>query len=313
MAKLRKLWSALEAPGSVAGIRAELKQLLGDELAFAEPFLRRLPDPSETYPCPQLGWRGCPRRVITHPDGRIVAACGCDPPECETLSLRPQDVVRYELDVGLLCKFLGRALGFAVSATRLAGKRGVWNAGFLSSDGATRLPVFLVLPASRHELCGAMDHLLAGYEGAFIMLVPTLRFMEPVLEQRLRRRGARLVVLQDALLVGNGELRASESMGTSMGVATEPAVTPQLGVPAATVRVPRSAGSPQAVRAVLSYMQERGLGITQFANQVDTTDRTVRNFLKHGKMRRSSFETMATRMGLTTEQLLRGELPRKTP
>jgi hypothetical protein len=129
MVKLQKLWTALEAPYGVAGVRADLARLLGDELRFAEPFLRRLPDPSETYPCPQLGWSGCPRRVITHPDGRIVAFCGCDPPACETLSLRPEDVVRYELDTGLLCKFLGRTLGFSVSQTKLSGRHGVWSVG----------------------------------------------------------------------------------------------------------------------------------------------------------------------------------------
>ena len=92
-------------------------------------------------------------------------------------------------------------------------------------------------------------------------------------------------------------------------LAADPESTPQSDK---RPRVARSIGSPAAVKAALAYMQERGWGYTQFATQMDTTDRTVRNFLKTGKMRRSSFETMAARMGLTTEQLLRGELLKKT-
>ncbi|MGC8793979.1 MAG: hypothetical protein ACP5U2_11375 [Bryobacteraceae bacterium] len=92
-----------------------------------------------------------------------------------------------------------------------------------------------------------------------------------------------------------------------------PAVAPQPRAPRGRVRVPRSAGSPEAVRAVMTYMEDRGWGITQFATQAGTTDRTLRNFLKSGKMRRSTFEAMAERMGLSTEQLLRGELPTKNP
>jgi hypothetical protein len=287
--------------------------MLREELGLAEPFLRRLPDPSETYLCEQPGGNGCPRRVVTHPDGRIVAACGCDPQECETLDLRPPDIISYQLDLKLLCKFLGRSLGFAASPSKLAGRHDIWNTGFFTADSATRLPVFLVLPASRHELQSAIDHLLVEYDGPFIVLVPTLRSVDASLDERLRRRQSKLAALEDALMTENGKLVASQTLATLIGAPAEPAPVPQPAPPAGRLRVPRSAGSPQAVRAVVAYMEGRGLGVTQFAIQVDTTDRTVRNFLKRGKMRRSSFETMAARMGLTTEQLLRGEAPKKAP
>jgi len=312
MVKLQRLWPALEAPFGVAGVRAELVRIFGDELPFAEPFLRRLPEPSEIYPCEQLGWSGCPRRIATHPDGRIVAVCGCDPPACETLELRAKHLVCYELDVPLLCKCLGPTLGFTVSPAKLAGRQDVWSAGFFTGDGAVRSPVFLILPASRHELRRVIDHLLAEYATAFIVLVPTLRLVDPSLEERLGRREARLVVLQDALVVADGKLLASQTLPSLVVAAAEQVAPPQPAPPAGRPRLPRSAGSPQAVRAVVAYMEGRGLGVTQFATQVDTTDRTVRNFLKRGKMRRSSFKTMAARMGLTTEQLLRGEVPKET-
>ena len=74
-------------------------------------------------------------------------------------------------------------------------------------------------------------------------------------------------------------------------------------------RMSRSLGTPEAVHAVTQYLQHTQMTDTQFGNQFQTTDKTVRNFLNSGKMRRSNFEEMAISMGLTPDQLLCGELP----
>ena len=63
------------------------------------------------------------------------------------------------------------------------------------------------------------------------------------------------------------------------------------------------------MQAVTRYLQHTQMTDTQFGNQFQTTDKTVRKFLNAGKMRRSNFEEMASGMGLTADQLLRGELP----
>jgi len=74
-------------------------------------------------------------------------------------------------------------------------------------------------------------------------------------------------------------------------------------------RMSRTLGSAEALRVVTEYLDQTKLTDTQFGNQFDTTDRTVRSFRRTGKMRRSNFEAMATSIGLTRDQLLRGELP----
>ncbi len=51
------------------------------------------------------------------------------------------------------------------------------------------------------------------------------------------------------------------------------------------------------------------LSQTEFSIQAGISERTLRNFLTQGKMRRSSLDGVAKAMGLTLEQLLRGELP----
>jgi hypothetical protein len=67
------------------------------------------------------------------------------------------------------------------------------------------------------------------------------------------------------------------------------------------------------VAAVREYIAVRALTLTAFGNQFDTTDRTVRRFLKEGKMRRANFEAMAASMGLTAAELLQGLVPSVNP
>jgi hypothetical protein len=74
-------------------------------------------------------------------------------------------------------------------------------------------------------------------------------------------------------------------------------------------RMSRSLGTPEAVQMVTQYLHHTQMTDTQFGNQFLTTDKTVRKFLNSGQMRRSNFDEMAKSMGLTSEQLLRGELP----
>jgi hypothetical protein len=99
-----------------------------------------------------------------------------------------------------------------------------------------------------------------------------------------------------------------------LDVPTLAAAVGVFGSPASSIRslrprMSRSLGTPESVEAVTIYLETTEMTDTQFANQSNTTDRTVRNFRKTGKMRRKNFDDMAKGMGLTTEQLQGGELP----
>jgi hypothetical protein len=63
--------------------------------------------------------------------------------------------------------------------------------------------------------------------------------------------------------------------------------------------------SPTAARRMEAYLTSNGIGQTEFANQVGTTDRTLRAFRKRGKVRRDIFEAIAEAMGTTKEALLK--------
>jgi hypothetical protein len=96
------------------------------------------------------------------------------------------------------------------------------------------------------------------------------------------------------------------SLATAVGtLGISPAAS---GKQAARKRMSRSLGTPEAVQAVTLHLQHTQITDTQFGIQFQTTDKTVRKFLNSGKMRRSNFEDMAKSMGLTTEELLRGDL-----
>lgn len=62
--------------------------------------------------------------------------------------------------------------------------------------------------------------------------------------------------------------------------------------------------SPTAARQMEAYLESKGIGQTEFANQVGTTDRTLRTFRKTGKVRRDIFKAIAKAMGTTKEALL---------
>jgi hypothetical protein len=62
--------------------------------------------------------------------------------------------------------------------------------------------------------------------------------------------------------------------------------------------------SPSAVRKVEAFVRKKGLGWTEFASRVQTTDRTLRNFRKTNQLSRSILTTIAEEMGTTLEDLM---------
>ncbi len=69
-------------------------------------------------------------------------------------------------------------------------------------------------------------------------------------------------------------------------------------------RMPSTITSLIAARKVEAYIQQKGMGLTEFATRAGTTDRTLRTFRKTGKIRRSLFDGIVKAMGTTRESLL---------
>jgi hypothetical protein len=63
--------------------------------------------------------------------------------------------------------------------------------------------------------------------------------------------------------------------------------------------------SPLAARKLEAFVESKGMGFTQFAIQASTTDRTIREFRRTGKVRRDIFQSIARVMGLKPGDLLK--------
>jgi hypothetical protein len=62
--------------------------------------------------------------------------------------------------------------------------------------------------------------------------------------------------------------------------------------------------SPIAARKMEAFLEENGIGQTEFAIKIGTTDRTLRKFRTTGKIKRSIFDEIAKGMGISRDTLL---------
>jgi hypothetical protein len=243
MTKLKRLWPALELPNPLSGVRAHLRRFAGSETALALSFCRTLREASDTYPCPTPGGEGCPRRVARRPDGQIVAVCGGSPRECDTISLRPEDLLVYQLDPQRLCRILAESFALRPACEPIR-DCDLWQVGFLPNGASNGRPVFLVLHSGASRFAPAIDHLLARFEQPFVVLAPTLRFADARLNEHLRRRSAALVSLEDSIVSSGGKLSAVAPLAGLLGQADTSEPTPPKTMPDTAPFAPQGVGWP---------------------------------------------------------------------
>ncbi len=95
MHDLLRIWRRVESLPVTAGIDAQWAEALGDDRHVLAPYLRPEQQLATSYPCPHPVHDDCPRRVIHHGPGDIVAVCGNGSPQCEPVKLtRDQLVIR---------------------------------------------------------------------------------------------------------------------------------------------------------------------------------------------------------------------------
>jgi hypothetical protein len=69
-------------------------------------------------------------------------------------------------------------------------------------------------------------------------------------------------------------------------------------------RLRATISSPIAAARMENYLKSKGIGQTDFAATVGTTDRTLRSFRRTGRIRRDILDSIAIHMGMTKEALL---------
>jgi hypothetical protein len=105
---------------------------------------------------------------------------------------------------------------------------------------------------------------------------------------------------QEAAASGDGRDTTQGNLGASPASVSECQTT--------TLKPKRLSSTitcPNAARRMEAYLESKGMSQTTFANQVGTTDRTLRSFRQTGKVRRDIFDSIAKIMNIPKEELLK--------
>ncbi len=301
MRKLLKLWRALEGIPGLLAVLEVWRQECGEDFEVVAPHLKPTHRIGNRYPCPN-SFADCPRRIINYDEDEFAAICQDEHQRCERVPLTKREAIIHSLDLsGFLDPVLRAAAIRPQTLSQCA--PGVWAAGLSEQQHARNLPVYVLLAHSAAAFDAAAARLLLDVKDSFQLVLPTNRFRNVEFESRLRERRVECLCLEDQVLVDeHGEFHWAGTVETRRAAGDQGPV-------------PRSVGSKEAVTAIKDYIQARGLSQTEFSIQAGISERTLRSFLANGKMRRSALDGVAKSMGLTLEQLLRGELPAslKTP
>ena len=198
MRKLRRFWRALEALPGLEAERLEWRRLLGDEWPVVEPLLCQSGALVERVWCPSPSGYDCPRRVVRHDDGRVVAVCGDEPRNCDTLSLALEDIAVFELDVGKLAQAFAGPLGLR-SAPSWIRKPDILELGMHQVTAGQGVPVLLLWARTPDQAAEAVAFLVHAMDAPFAVATPTDRFVGAEARAKIRSVGGTHVALCDAL------------------------------------------------------------------------------------------------------------------
>lgn len=202
------LWQSLEQVRGLCGATVTWKRRLGDSFEpFASAFLRRLEEKAESIWCEECY---CAHAVITHPDGKIVGVCECDPWNCDDMQLSADDVALWELNWTKLSRAVARAFDCEWKESELASS----GARQIGTFGGVGLPVILCIAHERMEFRGIVAELAARMRDGFVLFAPTTAFVDLHSKELLSHaRAAFFDLASHVILWPNGTLRASRSGG----------------------------------------------------------------------------------------------------
>lgn len=295
MRKLPRLWRAIEGIPGLLAVLEVWRQECGEDFEVAAPHLKPTDRIGGRYPCPN-SFVDCPRRIIDYDEDGFAAICQDEHQRCERVPLTRREALIHRLDLGGLIQPVLRAV--AIRPQPMAQHApGVWAVGLSEQAHSRNFPAYFLLAHAASTHRAAVERLLLDMSDSFLLILPTNQYRTVETESRLRDRRVECLCLEDQVLVDErGKFQWAGTVETRRAAGDRGPV-------------PRSVGSPEAVSAVKQYIHSRGLSQTEFSIEAGVSERTLRSFLASGKMRRSSLDGVARAMGVTLEQLLRGELP----
>jgi hypothetical protein len=201
MRPLTRLWPALEQLPGLAACLGTWRDHAGDELDAIAGLLRPTDRRAVRLPCPSPGSDGCPRRVIEHADGTVVAVCGDRPQRCDPVEVCRAELIVHVLDPRRLCAAVGAALQFDDMFQVVDACWQTWRVGDYVPLSGERFPVYLSIPESPDRVHGVAVRLTGIADRPFLMLVPALDQVDPVTSELLSRTKSRILALENLVAV----------------------------------------------------------------------------------------------------------------
>lgn len=196
MRPLHRLWQALESLPGPSASGAEWKQRLGDDFESLKRFLLltdriadRIPDAQDSY---------SHRRVVRHSGDDIV---GINDQDGSIVPLIKTDVLIYRLNTAKLSEAAIVAFGWEplkIQPTSLTPIR-------VGTIRPFDMPIFLAIPRKSKDLLDFLQSLDANEQRGMVLLTPSSRFVQSMVEDWLNKRNGHLFPLTECLELGKGE------------------------------------------------------------------------------------------------------------
>ncbi len=210
---LTRFFQVLETHFPLSGVRSALANRIGSDVACAleRAGLLSILRVADTYPCPQPGGEGCPRKIVETESGSCIAVCGNDPAECEEIRLTPKDAELLGVVPERLLEHLRSPLKIGGRVREIEGLAQAYQVGFFIPQPAIKHPIFFTAAASESQYAAMIDALRSRAEGAsFAVIIPTDRFVSAEAVRQFRTVGVPIVSLADTIrLSAVGKLEAA--------------------------------------------------------------------------------------------------------
>ena len=225
MTRLERFWRALETIPDLQMIPSGWRTQLGAEVEDVRVFLRPTTRRASVYPCPSPGGNGCPRRIVIHGPGDIVAVCNDTDQHCDRIVLDDEAIVLHEIDMVEVCTQIKKALRLLGRLESMDQGR-TWRLGDFQVSPVDQRPAFLHLPRSAKQTEAFILERILVTSGPFLLLTPTRDRVPNTAIDRLRDNGSHLLTLEEFFTFEDRQLLATMRLGDLFAVEKGPAASP---------------------------------------------------------------------------------------
>ncbi|MBF0188468.1 MAG: hypothetical protein HQL50_11155 [Magnetococcales bacterium] len=193
------LWSAIDHLLDPVATMTEWRQVMASDFRRARSFLRPTSERAEIFPCPFSYSGDCPRRVVELDDGTILANCNNVERYCDTIHLKPSQLILHEMDLRPLMELAAQALGVQMIGTSVQELSRTFLVG-RARRALKRIPVYWTLERHSRSLIHAASSLSMMDKGPFLLLLTSEKTVTDVGEYALSALEVPLIAMEE--LVG---------------------------------------------------------------------------------------------------------------